>query len=753
MANSAEHALKNRSLPIGGAFWDILRVKAVHAAGRITDKYQSSFSVKRLLNVRPIGSLSFGHTASKPKSSCTCLSHSSGRRGVPRALMLVLLCLLPLFASTRARAQKKDETPNVIDMSLEELMALDIDSVSGVSGFKQKVTEAPASVTIITAEEIQRYGYRTVADILRNVRGFYVSNDRNYSYLGVRGYGLPGDYNSRITLLIDGHRLNDNIFDAALIGTEFPLDVDLIDHVEVIRGPNSSLYIASAFLGVINVVTKRGRDLQKVSVAGDVASYGTYEGRVSYGNQFKNGLELLLSGSFYDSHGQDQLFFPQFNTPATNDGIALNADGDEFHQFFANLSWGHFTLQGVFGSREKGIPTAPFGSVFNVTGTHTIDARGYLDLQYDRKLGGGWSLTDRLYYDQFNNDGTYIYDYSDSGGPSRVMNRNFAHGKWWGDEVAFSKQVFARQRLTFGAEFRDNFQQDQGNYDLQPFVQYFTSDRTSNIFSVYAQDEIHLRKNLVLNLGLRYDHYSTFGGTTNPRAALIYSPSDKSTFKLLYGQSFRAPNFFELYYAAPGNEPNPSLRPETVKTMELVWEQYFANHLRMTMSGFYYPIRGLIGEQVDLATGNAFFTNAGSLDLRGIDFEFARKLSGGLEGTVSYSFQDVRSPSTPMPLTNSPKHLVQASLSVPLFKQELFASMDLQYVSKRATLTGQYTGSYVVPNFTIFSRKILKGWELSASLYNAFNQKYADPGGAGLVEDAIVQDGRNFRIKVGYRFQ
>jgi outer membrane receptor for ferrienterochelin and colicins len=638
-------------------------------------------------------------------------------------------------------------------MSLEDLMALDIDSVSGVSGFKQKVTEAPASVTIITAEEIQRYGYRTLADILRNVRGFYVSNDRNYSYLGVRGYGLPGDYNSRITLLIDGHRLNDNIFDAALIGTEFPLDVDLIDRVEVIRGPNSSLYIASAFLGVINVITKRGRNSQKVSVAGSVASYGAYQGRVSYGNQFKNGLELLLSGSFHDSHGQDQLFFPQFDTPATNNGIALNADDDESHQFLANLSWGHFTLQGVFGSRDKGIPTAPFASVFNVTGTHTIDGRGYLDLQYDGKLGSGWSLTNRLYCDQYNNDGTYIYDFSASGGPSRVMNKNFAHGKWWGDEVAFSKQAFARQRLTFGAEFRGNFQQDQGNYDLQPFVQYFTSYRTSNILSVYAQDEIHLRKNLVLNLGLRYDHYSAFGGTTNPRAALIYSPWEKSTFKLLYGQSFRAPNFFELYYDVPGNEANPSLRPETVKTMELVWEQYFANHFRLTVSGFYYPIRGLIGEQVDLATGNAFFTNAGSLDLRGVDFEFARKLSGGLEGTVSYSFQDVRSPGTARPLTNSPKHLMQASLSVPLFKQRVFASMDLQYVSKRATLSGQYTAGYVVPNFTLFSRKVLKGWELSASLYNAFNQKYADPGGAGLAEDSIVQDGRNFRIKVGYKFQ
>jgi iron complex outermembrane receptor protein len=666
---------------------------------------------------------------------------------------LVLFSLLLLFSSTHALAQKKSGTPDLLDMSLEDLMSIEIDSVYGASGFKQKVTEAPASITIITSEEIQKFGYRTLADILRNVRGFYVSNDRNYSYLGVRGYGLPGDYNSRITLMIDGHRLNDNIYDAAMIGTEFPIDVDLIDRVEVIRGPNSSLYVASAFLGVINIITKRGRDLPKVTVAGEAASYGTYEGRVSYGNKFANGLELLLSGTFYDSHGQDQLFFKEFNNPSTNRGIAVNADDDEFHQVFANASWGNFSLHGVFGSREKGIPTAPFGTVFNVTGTHTIDARGYLDLQYDRKLGRGWSLSNRLYYDQFNNDGTYVYDLSASGGPSRLLNKNFAHGKWWGDEVALSKQIFETQRLSVGFECRDNFQQDQGNYDLQPFVQYFSDYRSSAIFSVYAQDEIHLRKNLVLNLGLRYDHYSTFGGTTNPRAGLIYSPREKTTFKFLYGQSFRAPNFFELFYDVPGNEANPSLQPETVKTMELVWEQYFASHFRMTVSGFYYPIRSLISEQVDPASGNAFFTNAGSLDLRGLDFELKRKLPGGLEGTVSYSFQDASNPSARMPLTNSPKHLIQASLSAPLIKQKLFASTDLQYVSQRATLTGQYSAAYVVPNVTLFSRNVIRGWELSASLYNVFNHRYGDPGGNGLAEDILIQDGRTFRIKAGYRFR
>jgi outer membrane receptor for ferrienterochelin and colicins len=700
--------------------------------------------------------MSFGSSSEdghKPRGLGRGLLRTSGWPAMVRgALISIALSLLPLFIPTPSLAQDSRPDKNLTDMSLEELMSVRIDSVSSASGFKQKVTEAPASITIITSEDIRRYGYRTLADILRNVPGFYVSYDRNYSYLGVRGFGLPGQYNNSIALLVDGHRLNDNIYDGNLIGTDFPVDVDLIDRVEVIRGPNSSLYVASAFLGVVNVITKHGQEVPKLSTAGAVASYGTYQGRVTYGNKFQNGLEVLLSGSFYDSQGQNRLFFPEFNSPGNNNGVAVNADDDESHQVFANLSWGGFKLQGVFGSRDKGIPTAPFGSVFDVTDTRTVDERSYLDLTYDRTLGHGWSLTSRTYLDSYNNDGTYVYDYSASGGPSRVLNENFAHGKWWGENVAFSKQISDSQRFSVGAEFRDNFQQDQGNYDLQPFVQYFKNSRTSTELSLYAQDEIHLRKNLILNLGLRYDHYSIFGGTTNPRAALIYTPWEKTTFKFLYGQSFRPPNLFELYYNAPGNEANPALNPETVKTMEMVWEQYFADHFRMTVSGFYYPVRSLINEQVDAANGNAVFVNAGSLDLQGLEFALSRSLPRGLEGTVSYSFQEATDPSTRMPVTNAPKHLIQTSLSVPLVKRKIFASMDLQYVSKRATLTGVYTGAYVVPNFTLFARDIFKRWEFSASLYNGFNQKYADPGGNGLVENTIVQDGRSFRIKVGYKF-
>src|SRR5580700_3125587 len=208
----------------------------------------------------------------KPKEFGQGLSHAYAWLVVQSARFLVMLSLLPLFSPTRALAQTAPTDPHLADMTIEELMLIHIDSVYGASGYQQKVTEAPASITIITSDDIQRYGYRTLADILRNVPGFYVSYDRNYSYLGVRGYSLPGQYNSSITLLIDGHRLNDNIYDAALIGTEFPLDIDLIDRVEVIRGPNSSLYVASAFLGVVNIITKRAQDLPNVSATASVAS-------------------------------------------------------------------------------------------------------------------------------------------------------------------------------------------------------------------------------------------------------------------------------------------------------------------------------------------------------------------------------------------------------------------------------------------------------------------------------------------------
>ena len=172
---------------------------------------------------------------------------------------LLLLATTAAFGADSGADRRRvpADTGNLKDLSLEELMDVQVRTVYSASKRTQTLAEAPASVTIITADEIRKYGYRTLADILQSVRGFFVTYDRNYDYLGVRGFGRTGDYNSRVLLMVDGHRINDNVYDSAAIGTEFILDVDLIDRVEIVRGPASALYGSNAFFGVINVITRQ----------------------------------------------------------------------------------------------------------------------------------------------------------------------------------------------------------------------------------------------------------------------------------------------------------------------------------------------------------------------------------------------------------------------------------------------------------------------------------------------------------------
>ncbi|MBI4838699.1 MAG: TonB-dependent receptor plug domain-containing protein [Nitrospirae bacterium] len=128
-----------------------------------------------------------------------------------RKLIKFLLVIVLLIVSVTAQAA--GASADLTQLDLEQLLELEVVTVYGASKFEQKVTEAPASISIVSDDEIKKYGYRTIADILKSVKGFYITTDRNYTFIGVRGFGRPSDYNTRILLLVDGHRLNDNIFD------------------------------------------------------------------------------------------------------------------------------------------------------------------------------------------------------------------------------------------------------------------------------------------------------------------------------------------------------------------------------------------------------------------------------------------------------------------------------------------------------------------------------------------------------------
>lgn len=182
---------------------------------------------------------------------------------------------------------------------------------------------APAKVTVIDREEILRYGWRTLGELLRSVPGMYTAYDRNYTYIGVRGFLQSGDYNARVLLLIDGHRINENVYDSALIGTEFPLDLNLIDQVEIVSGPGSSLFGTDAELAVVNVFTRRPENRLAVEAESDTGSFLSRSAEMTA--SFRNScLSGIVSGSVDRSNGAAELFFPIYDAPDTNSGIAQN---------------------------------------------------------------------------------------------------------------------------------------------------------------------------------------------------------------------------------------------------------------------------------------------------------------------------------------------------------------------------------------------------------------------------------------------
>src|SRR5262249_7407752 len=149
----------------------------------------------------------------------------------------------------------------------------------------------------------------------------YTTYDRNYTYIGARGFAIPGDYNTRILILVDGHRINDDIYDQATPGREFGLDPSTFARVDIIRWPASSLYRTSAFFAVLTIITKPGADGAGSSGSVETGSYGLRRGRMAVGRRLKSGVDFMLSGTYFRTDGPGSLYFSEFDAPATGSGV------------------------------------------------------------------------------------------------------------------------------------------------------------------------------------------------------------------------------------------------------------------------------------------------------------------------------------------------------------------------------------------------------------------------------------------------
>jgi len=664
-------------------------------------------------------------------------------------------CFVGAFAFPMGAGQAQElnglSTNNPPELSLEELINIRVDSVVGASKYEQKVTRAPASVNIVTSDEIKKFGYRSLADVFRSTPGLYVTDDRNYSFLGFRGFSQPGDFNTGILLLIDGHRVNDAIYNLMYIANEAVLDVDMIDRVEIIRGPSSSIYGNSAFFGVINVLTKRGGQIDGSEASIEGGSFETFKGTFTFGKQFTNDVEIVLSGSYFSSDGQDRLFYQEYANPQNNNGFAVNSDEETAYHLFGSLSYHDFILSAAYSDRYKHVPTAPSGTAFNSGEGHTEDARGYVDLKYEHEFENDLTLMGRGSYDWY----PYyaVYPYTNSAAlPPLILNQDLSLGQWARSEVQVTKKVFDRHTLIIGAEYQENLRQHQANYDQNPYTSYLDVDHNSRNYAFYTQGEFTLCKPLLLNAGVRYDHFESFGSAVNPRIGLIYSPWEKTTFKALYGQAFRAPNDYELNFASGTFERNPGLQPETIRTYELVYEQYLPAHLRFSASGYHYDINGLISETTDLRNGLSVFRNLQQVQANGLELQIEGRFANGILARASYALQRAEDTNTKLELSNSPRHLAKLNLSAPIYREKLFSSIEVQYNGSVITPARKTANDFALVNWTLFSQKLVQGMELSASVYNLLDARYSVSSSGNTLQDTIQQNGRSFRVKLTYKF-
>ena len=626
------------------------------------------------------------------------------------------LAVCAALAATNTAAQDAGSKP------LDELLAT---PVSTAARYEQRLADTPAAVTVITAEEIARYGWETLAEVLNAVRGLYISYDRNYTYLGIRGFSRPTDYNNRLLVMIDGHSINEHTFGSAGIGSELGLDLADVERIEFVRGPGSVLYGSGAMLGVVNIITHKSHR-HHVRAEISMGSAGRVGGSVSMEERFGE-TQVRLSMNRRSTEGRD-LYFPELN-----ESVVRDRDFDDVTGILASLTHRDLAVRSFLSHRRKGIPTGAYETDLKKNSETTDEVR-FVDVLYEPRLSDRWQVELRAFRNWYVYFGEYTADYTFI---------DEVHGLFTGAEARALFDVRSNHRLTVGAQYIDEQRTEYGEQGGDILM------ANRDVASIYAQHEYQPSEKLSLVGGLRYDRVDSYRGRITPRVAVVYHPTADGALKLLYGEAFRNPTPWEREYELPGTWlSNLGLRDENIRTTEIVWEQRISPEVLAVVSAYRYTVTDLIDQYtVSEDPWQSQYVNRGSVSSVGIETELNYRSASGLWTYLHYSHQKAEEKGDW--LTNSPRNIATAGASSPLEKR-LMGAIEVIYESGRRTLAGTQTDALTVVNATLSARLGL-GMKVVAQMRNAFDANYSVPGGAEHRQAAIEQDGRSFILRLVYQ--
>ncbi len=696
-----------------------------------------------------------------------------------KALLLVVVFVFLFYPATLIAAGSSDIEAERGEFELassrDDLLLFfdESDLIVSATMHPQSLKKAPAIATVFTEKDIHNMGARDMIDVLRRVPGFTTTTSR-YGLETMEVRGITSGFSERVKLLIDGHSVNSN----AQAGSAWSFDnlsLDNVKRIEVIRGPGSALYGSNAFLGVVSVVTKDGKDIDGVVLSVGGGSFDTEKYNLLAGKRFGD-LDIALMLDYMTTDG-DELFIG-------SDFFGMSGNTLDFGDKFdgqLKLAYKDLALNVKYIDRKDG-PYIGISSALNDE-TRVDVERFFADLKYKRVLlDGDLPVTARAYLDRRNwradweifSEGTLFPAVSTTGIPS-------VKEKTVGLEVQADYSIKKDNLLTVGALVENRKQYDvevTANFELSgslgdascltlppsPFplmdvtgVCNWNKNVDRDIWALYVQDVWDINDDLSLTAGLRHDDYSDFGSSTNPRLAMVWGFKKDWDLKLMYATAFRAPAFSELYIKNnPAVIGNPDLKAEKMRTWEASLSHSYKEDTTVIATYFNNKFTDKITQTT--TPGPDVYANTGGGTVWGIELEAKRKFDGGLV-YANYTYLDTEDELTRKELPGIAKHMGNVGADVALTKH-LNANVNVFMSGKksRAVLDGRDDlAGHTVVDAALIAKNFYKGLELKLSGYNIFDEQYEDPSpvdefGVAAVPGDFPREGASVMAEASYRF-
>ncbi len=681
----------------------------------------------------------------------------------------VLLGMLLVSSALHAQTGK--------DADFLDLLAQE-NQVFSASRYVQTIAETPANVSVVSREDIKRYGYRSINEALSSLPGVYDATSQ-WPALGVRGTATPGDFGSRILYLVNGMPIYEPTYGGFFI--EY-LDMESIERIEFVKGAGSALYGSGAVIAVVNLITRSAQNAADNSVALDVASHGTRKLYGSRSHLGDGGANSFVSVSTTRSRGRD-IYLREFDTPAFDSahsaGVSNGNDSTRNVRLFGRLAGEQAWLQGLLVSADKRDPLASYGSVFN--GRLLLsETLGALEAGIDRNLGDGAQATARAYLFNVAEQGDYPYTFSGERVlPADYINVSDLSSRQFGMELRYDRFFSNGHHLLAGIEAkRIGYYHQVGD---QPGLQrsgVLTVDTSSSYaqWAVFAQDEMRLGPGKLF-LGTRFDMYRRFSdgveSRLSPRIAYVQDFSPSTTGKLIYGEAYRAPTVYESRYqdglpAASTIWANPALRPELSKSLEALLTHDSQPGVQWRLSTF---LKRLADSPVQVVTpelngipcglgpnGCIQYRNSGlTQQVAGIEADV--KVKQFDHGSFYASMVLQKGTQAGRELTSSPRRQFKAGISRELPWPNMDAALEAHYIGSvlgRMDADGSATTLvpvYALVNANVNAGRLNGGWHVSLHINNLLNRAIYTVASRELQPlDRVPADGRRYSLQLQLDF-